>query len=70
MKTIITIFISILSSFGSYALLAGMISLLFGLNFNTVTTHPVFIIVVIFSIIPLVCCIGEEVHNKLEKYGL
>lgn len=70
MKTIITVFISIISSFSCYALVGAMIALLFDISFVSVTTHPIFIIVLIFSIIPLVCTIGEEIHGQLKKYNL
>lgn len=68
MKIIVTIFISLLATFACYGLLAGLIALLFGVSFIDVTNYPAFVIGTVFSIIPLLCCIGEEVYKQLEKY--
>lgn len=53
MKFILTVIISIVATFTYAAVLAGMIALLFGVGFTSVTTFPGFIALMVILGIPL-----------------
>ena len=70
MKIILTVLISILATFTYFALFAGLIAMLFGVSFHSVTTFPLFIAISVMLGIPAGICTADAVYQELEKQGV
>jgi hypothetical protein len=70
MKFILTVIISIVATFTYAAVLAGMIALLFGVGFTSVTTFPGFIALMVILGIPAAVCTADAINEQLAKEGV